>query len=327
MKLFAGILLIILIAISSFAILTKSPRQVKINNDFKRNYNSFIAYDTGFQTGFNLDILFPWQRTIIGFSMDSSAVMQIDRKSILNRINFNKVIRASTIQSISSDPDLVYFFDPNGHVVLETNFKSGLLVKDKLPSRLLGAVKHEGEGYLILQSNFRTGVALRKLDKSGTMTDIYQFENFNDNGVSHMGQLINNDMQTGFFYIPYYNSRIIHYDYLTQKISEITSIEKTEVKDRSVSTPYGRILSVKMPVINRKAAANDKYLFVLSYATSKYDASPDNAVVDMYSTKENEYVGSFPIPGIRKRDIRGFTCTESKLVICSNKKILFYDFN
>jgi hypothetical protein len=182
--------------------------------------------------------------------------------------------------------------------------------------------------YVMLQTNYQNrDVAIRSVDSLNKIRNLFQLEWYDDKGISHMGQLINSADGSSFFYIPYYNSRIIHYNYLSKTIAEIQTIEKTSVQDRSVSTFYGRILSSKMPVINRKGAANSKWLFVLSYAVSEHDTNPDMTVVDVYSIPTKKYAYSFQIPQLMKKEVRGFACTDSNLVISSDKKIIFYAFN
>jgi hypothetical protein len=120
------IFIIIIVAVISLALLSRSPKEMAINKQFSRNYRTFISEDTSFETAYPLDIVVPWMGKIAAFSMDSSAIIQLDRKGIHSKIPFYKNRRGSSIHSISGDSNFLYCFNPNDHLVLKSNFQTPL---------------------------------------------------------------------------------------------------------------------------------------------------------------------------------------------------------
>lgn len=273
-----------------------------------------------------LDILAAWKDKIIFHSMPDRILGLVDLKGkILDTRSFVPPAKYSSIHSISTTPDEVYCFDLNGHTVLATDFRHELSIKDRLDKDCGGAVVNDKKGYTFLQ--FHPDSSRTTLFDSlpgSYFHPIFTMEKMYDFGFSHFGQLIKSFDGRTFIYTPFYNARIIRYDYPSAQTTIIQTIEKTPVTDHTIDVAKTKMLSSKVPVINRKATANSKWLFVLSYARTTHD-DQDTEIVDVYDIHSGKYATSLHVPGLQKGNITGMTCNENKFIASFKNQLIIYD--
>jgi hypothetical protein len=302
------------------------PKKYETGNNFQRVYpNTLLHKARVIEWSSDVDLLMAWKGNIIAHSLSSKYISLIDTAGkILSSLQFTALTPRSSIHSIDVDSGSVYFFDLNDRIALKSDFKQGLSVSDPLQKGLRGIVKSTG-GYVCLQlDSLNKNVSLNKMNTGSVVQQLYHLEPYDDWGFSHLGLMFKNEVGSKVFYMPFYNSRIIEYDQQLSAVSFITSIDKSPVKDYSIATGEGRALSSKAPKINRKGCADNRCLYVLSYAGSKDDPE-DNEIIDVYDINTGKYLHSFVLPDFKKEEVNALTCTGGKLIAGYKNNIIIYD--
>lgn len=307
--------------------LTKPPAREGINEDFTRIYRGVTAVrDTAAVFPFRIDVLATWNDRIVWYGMKSRSIGLLDTAGgISHSLAYEPADPiASTIHSISVTPDSVYCFDLNGHVAGKTDFIHGLHFADSLRTETRAIVVNPSKGFSFLHFN-RDSSRLFLYDSLPAQPPVilFAFEIMGDRGFSHWANMVKDETGRNLFCVPFYNSRIIRYDYVSRQLSFIETIERTPVRDHGVSGGGTAILSSKTPAINRKACSDGKKLYVVSYARSRTD-DPGVEIVDVYDLDRNAYRSSFVLPGFAKGKVNAMTCIHNKLAVSNGTSIILY---
>lgn len=324
MKNINWLLLPVLLVAGIMFVLVSPKKLIPINRDFSRQYaGSGLSCTNQVQTSYNIDIISVAGKGFAGYSMEQQRVVELDSVGKITRsIPFIPLSEISFLHSLSFSNGSLYGMGINDKKIFCTRFDSGWTVAGNLLPGTLGIVKIPG-GYMTLCNTGHTTGLFYHRENGGPDSLIFRLEDYGDRGLSHMGQLINSCDERRSVYIPYYNSRIVVFDHVFNRVVTLRTVEQQPVRDLSISSGRNRILSSKAPVVNRKGAASDKYLFVLSYARSEKDSFPD-AIVDVYELDKLRYSCSLRITGLTSSDITAFTCTNEYLVFSKADHLMFY---
>ncbi|HYE54657.1 MAG TPA: hypothetical protein VD996_07435 [Chitinophagaceae bacterium] len=330
MKKSGWIAMLTLLAAGIMFFLTRPQKYMDTRTGFTRTYRAGMVRVTGFfEAPYDVDILSAWKNTIIGYGLCKKQLLQMDTAGrVLRHMSFSHR-HDFGLHSMSYDSNYLYCIDINDHSVYKTDLSDSLLLADTLPLSVMGCVKNPGAGYMVQQFGPASKSAVLRSLHAQRDDTVFLFKPFDDWGVSHRGLLFQNVNASHLFYVPSFNAHGLVYEYATGKLYPLTTVDNNPVSDVSIDGPQGKILSSKAPVINRVAAANSKYLFVLSYARSNEDRvnGIDHPVVDVYAIHGGNYQCSFVIPGIKGVRISGLTCLQDKLVVSFGQKITLLDVN
>jgi hypothetical protein len=155
-------------------------------------------------------------------------------------------------------------------------------------------------------------------------TTLYTFAQFKDGGISADGFFLKDKLSKKQFYIPYYNSEIIQYDELNNKVSKIITIDKTKPFNCTVATYQGYSITSKSRINNIAATTDSAHLYLLSYTISRGKNELPGTVVDVYSTVTGEYEQSLQFPYFEGRPASLLYKSGERLFVAFGNTILRY---
>ncbi|QNK64400.1 hypothetical protein H7F33_07950 [Pedobacter sp. PAMC26386] len=317
--------LLILAALSCSAlivmyILVKGAEPDRIVTNFKRDYHKYqlIPVDTALFPG-RVSIMKAARGNVYGYVYNKNSIFRYNTLSHkLDTLISKKDLPISMVTRLEIDTATrtFYIFDDSGSKIITYQPDE----KKVTPVHNSFLVSEYDTTKKIMQLKLKSFL-LKKTD-----TLLYQFPFFKDGGLSADGFFIRNVASRYHFYIPFYNSGIIRYDELLNKISFLNTIDQTKASNIAVTAGNIYTRSSKSIVINSTATADPKHLYVLSYVLSE-DAITSGyrgPVVDVYSTVSGGYEGSFKLPGYQNKPVLQLAMYSDTLVAAYENNILIF---
>ncbi len=145
------------------------------------------------------------------------------------------------------------------------------------------------------------------------------------------GQLLRDDMTGELLYIYFYRNQFLVMDsnlHLLRRLHTIDTISRAQVQVRSLSDGRHQMGAPPMQV-NKRSAVHDWVLFNESSLMGKYESREmwnRVAVIDMYRTDRQEYLGSFYVPNRGGHKIARIIVTDKHFFVLSGNEIVRYRF-
>lgn len=158
---------------------------------------------------------------------------------------------------------------------------------------------------------------------SGYDTLLYEFPHFDDGGISADGFFIKQPATGDLYFIPYYNSYIIRYNQLQNRLSRIITIDSTRPANIALRTNTGYSISSKAILINSAATADHDHLYVLSYALARANERK-NVSIDIYATADGGYEGSLLLEAPPTGAVLSLDKSGDTLFVSSSKNVFLY---
>ncbi len=145
------------------------------------------------------------------------------------------------------------------------------------------------------------------------------------------GQLLRDDMTGELLYIYFYRNEFLVMDsslHLSRRLHTIDTISRAQVQVRSLSDGRHQ-MGVPPMQVNKRSAVHDRVLFNESNLMGKFESREmwnRAAIIDMYRTDRQEYLGSFYVPDRGGHKIARIIVTDEHLFVLSGNEIVRYRF-
>lgn len=151
-------------------------------------------------------------------------------------------------------------------------------------------------------------------------------------GVFDMdGQLLRDDMTGELIYIYFYRNQFIVMDsslHLSQRLHTIDTISRAQVRVRSLSDGRHKMDAPPLQV-NKRSVVHNRLLFNESNLMGKFESREmwqKAAIIDMYRTDRQEYLGSFYVHHRGSHKMARMIVTDEYLFVLSGNEIVRYRF-
>lgn len=231
-----------------------------------------------------------------------------------NKLPFEIVTRLE----LDTSTHTLYIFDNSGEKIIPYNTNSKEIISPTPNNYLLARFDTTKKVSELKLKNFNAPA----LDST-----LFAFPRFDDGGLSADGFYTKNSHH--LFYVPFYNGGIIRYNEADNNIKLIHTIDNTPPSNIAVLSGNIYNRSSKSVIVNSTAAADDQYLYVLSYVLSQ-DVVTNNykgPVVDVYAIESGRYEGSFRFPGYQGKPVLQLAKCTDTLIAAYENNILFFKLN
>lgn len=176
-----------------------------------------------------------------------------------------------------------------------------------------------------------------KLIKQGIMLDSLKTTTLLEKQVDGMfctdGEMVKVPGSSKMFYVYYYRNQFLCADSnlnLLYKGKTIDTISHAQIKVARIKSS-GQITMAAPPlIVNKRACANEKYLFVQSAlrANNETDYMIKNvSMIDVYAVKDGKYQFSFYLPDFRGHKVRDFKVYGQSLYALYDHYLYKYQIN
>ena len=145
------------------------------------------------------------------------------------------------------------------------------------------------------------------------------------------GQLLRDDITGELVYIYFYRNEFLVTDsslHLSRRLHTIDTISRVQVRVRSLSDGRHQMGAPPMQV-NKRSAVHNRVLFNESNLMGKFESREmwqKAAIVDMYRTDRQEYLGSFYVHNRGGHKMAWMIVTDEYLFVLSGNEIVRYRF-
>lgn len=153
----------------------------------------------------------------------------------------------------------------------------------------------------------------------------------NDGIFDTDGQLIQDQVQNHFIYIPYYKNEVLVFDAdlnLINKFHTIDSISQPQINIAAQKNGIRKFIAPPVTV-NRLSIASNNNLFNLSNLKGKYESDDiwkSADVIDLYRVDKQDYLGSFFIEHQGKKRMSDMLAADKYIFVLSGNELLRYRF-
>jgi len=324
---------LLLASVALIVVLLRSAGPDRVIAHFNRTYNRFTlqALDTVAFPG-RISIMKVNNGVVYGYVYKNTAIYSYDvSHRRLDTFFNNSKASISLMCGFDIDTPACYLFDASGARVIAYQPATGAIDSIKCSSKCYIRATRAATGNAFITQGFdpekqRANLRLAGLSSAVKDSTLYEFTHFEDGGLSADGFFTKNTHTGDLYYIPFYNSEIIHYNQPAKQISKLITIDKTP--PANIAVPSGKIytLSGKAIFVNSAAAADDQYLYVLSYALSE-DAQASGyhgPSLDIYNIATGNYESSIRLPGYENLPVLQLAKYNDTLVAAYDKNVLLF---
>lgn len=324
---------LLLASVALILVLVRSANPDRVMAHFQRTYNRFElqALDTVDFPG-RISIMRVHNGNVYGYVYKNAVVYGYDiAQRRLDTFFSNRNIPVNMLCGFDVDTATSYMFDASGSRIILYRPATGAVDSIRCSGKCyIRATRGTGRPVFITQcfDTVKQRCNLRLVDFTGARKDstLYEFTYFEDGGLSADGFFTRNVHTGDLYYIPFYNSEIIRYDQRNNRVSKLITIDKTP--PANIATPTGKIytLSGKAVFVNSTAAADDQYLYVLSYALSEDARSSgyNGPSLDIYNVASGSYETSIRLPGYKNLPVLQLAKYADTLVAAYDKHVLLF---
>ncbi|GAA0540461.1 hypothetical protein [Chitinophaga japonensis] len=313
-------------------ILVKRADPDRVVAPFNRTYSLFDLQplDTVPFPG-RVSIMRATNGTVYGYVYKRAAIYSYDMaRRRLDTFFNNSQLPVDMLCGFDVDTATSYLFDAAGNRVILYNPGTGALDSIRCARKCFIRAVPDMSGAAFITQCFdtvtqRCNLRLASFDGRPDST-LYAFTRFEDGGLSADGFFTAHAASGVYYYIPFYNSEIIRYDQRHDSLSRLVTIDRTPPANVAVPTGKFYSLSGKAVFVNSTATADERYLYVLSYALSE-DARAENyrgPSLDIYQAATGRYAGSIRLPGYKGLPVLQLAKCSDTLIAAYDKNILLF---
>lgn len=266
------------------------------------------------------------------FSLSSDLVL---RDTFALRIKTKDQIKPPVVMFIDS-PN-IYIHANNLATMFKGTFDTATFIGIKLPTSIFTKSVHLSDSEVVirgyksdgLNQNFqRINITDKKVLDTASV-----FANKNDAGFSTDGILLTDAKSGRLFYVQYFSNNItcldkqLHVVYTSNTIDTV-KYNVVEITERVDGKGEKTIYAKPRKLVNKLAFVNNKYLFVQSALIADNELRKDfleKPVIDVYSTNDGQYVGSFHLDFDGK--IQSFLLDGSTLYVLGKGSIAKFEID